>query len=228
MIIISRRQFLGVGAAGSLAGLFGCKGDTPSIFGYKLGTEPLYDLSIRNVFVHTFYTKVLQTTPYRGLEISITQEVVRQIPVKTPYLIASSKETADTELIGSLVSISKNVLNRTQQNTVREGELVVAVDVVWRDLREGMNGKILSAPKKRRELGTAPSRPNDPTQPPPESFDPGVPLPPDAYLPPKPEPVRIVVSGRFIPELGESNSTADEFVEQKMATRICQLMEKRW
>jgi hypothetical protein len=226
MWTLSRRRFLRLSAAGSLVGLVGCKGDIPSIFGYQLGTEALFDMSIHNVFVHTFYTKVLQTTPYRGFEVSITQEVARQIPIKTPYLIASSVESADTELIGSLVSIQKNVLNRTQQNTVREGELVAAVDVVWRDLR---NGKILSAPKKKRDQGGAPGKivPGQ-TDPYPPTFDPDVTQAPDVYKTPKPEPVRIVEIGRYLPELGESNATAEQAVEEKLAARICALMEKRW
>jgi hypothetical protein len=227
MIVPSRRQFLGLGAVGSLFGLAGCTQDTWNIFGYQIGNKAIYDSNIDSVFVHTFYNRSLQVTPYRGMEVSITQEVVRQIGQKTPYHVISDPERADTELIGSIVNWSKGVLNVTQQNMIREGELVVSVDVIWRDLRDG---RLLSSPRPKKNLENSPTLIAPGTiATPPTPFDAQVSQPPDIVpCAPKPEPVRIVSSGRYIPELGESNASAAQKVEYSIAVQIVSLMEKRW
>ena len=225
--MISRRLFLKVSAAGPLAGLLGCKGDTLSILGYQLGADALYDKSIQTVFVHTFYNRTLQVTPERGMEVSLTQEVVRQITQKTPYRIANVN-SADTELIGKIVSLGKNIMNVTQQNQVREGEFVITVDVVWRDLRDG---RILSAPKQGRNPNVAPGsvrNPSDPVVDTPTPFDPDVTQPPDKYKTPEPTPCRIVSRSRYLEELGESIASAEQLAEMSVATQIVSMMEKRW
>lgn len=229
MSSVTRRRFLGLGAAGSLVGLVGCKGGTPSIFGYQLGTDALYDTSIHSVFVRTFYNRTLETGPFRGFEIYATEEVVRQIGQKTPFKVISDPGRADTELIGKIVNFQKNILNVTQQNTTREGEVVANVDVVWRDLREGKNGQILSAPKKTRNPNAAPAitRPGT-NETPPTPFDAEVEQPPDKYITPQVEPVRIVAPGRYLMELGETIATALQRCEIELATQIVSMMEKRW
>ena len=40
--------------------------------------------------------------------------------------------------------------------------------------------------------------------------------------------MRILATGRYIPELGESNATAEQQVVQKVAAQIVSMMEKRW
>jgi Lipopolysaccharide-assembly len=223
---LSRRRFLGFSAAGSLAGLVGCKGGTPSIFGYQLGTDSLYDSNIHSVFVHAFYNRTLETGPFRNFEVYATQEVVHQIGQKTPFKVISDPGTADTELIGKIVSFQKNILNVTQQNSVREGEVVVVVDVVWRDLRDG---KILSAPRKHRNPGNAPNTVTPGVSDPlPPQFDKDVLPPPDKYVTPQPEPVRIVAPGRYVEELGESIATALQRCQNELAVQIVSMMEKRW
>jgi hypothetical protein len=223
---LTRRRFLGFSAAGSLVGLVGCKGGTPSIFGYQLGNNVLYDSNIKSVFVHAFYNRTLETGPFRGFEANATAEVVRQIGYKTPFKVISDAGRADTELIGKIVSFQKNILNDTQQYTVREGEVVVSVDVVWRDLRDG---KIISAPKKPRNPGSAPpsTRPGS-TEPLPTPFDADVSQPPDKSVTPQPEPVRIVAPGRYVMELGETIATALQRCQIELATQIVSMMEKRW
>jgi hypothetical protein len=228
MRLITRRRFLGLGAAGSLVGLVGCKSGPISILGYQLGTDALYDTTIQSVYVHTFYNRTLLTGPFRGFEIDVTQEVVDQIGQKTPYKVISDAATADTELIGKIVTIQKNELNVTQLNMIREGEVIVNVDVVWRDLRDGKNGKILSAPKKKRNPVTAPNNTTPPGVNEPIPFDAGVSQPPDVIGTPPPEPVRIIAGGRYVPELGESIATALQRAQIQIGTQIVSMMEKRW
>jgi hypothetical protein len=219
---ITRRRFLSLAAAAAPLAAAGCRGGF-KVFGYQAGADALYDPNIKTVYVPLFNNRAFQTTPYRGFEVDVTQAVIREIGKTTSFRVTSDCEKADTELLGNVVSIFKNLLNRNQQNQVREAEIVVWVDVVWRDLRDGT---ILSNPRLR----PAPGRgvPNALIDAPPPPFDPTVPVPPDLRDLDQPIPVRIVESGRMLPELGETNASAATLVPQKLAVRIVSLMEKRW
>ena len=185
--------------------------------------DALYDQNIRTVYVPLFNNRAFQTTPYRGFETDLTQAVVREIGKTTTFRVTSDFEKADTELLGNVVSITKGLLNRNQQNQIREAEITVWVDVVWRDLRDGT---ILSNPRPR----PAPGRtvPNVPNEVPPQQFDPDVPIPPDQKALELPIPQRIVGIGRVLPELGESNASASTLIQQRLAVQIVSLMEKKW
>ena len=63
---------------------------------------------------------------------------------------------------------------------------------------------------------------------PPVPFDPSVPPPPDPRQLEQPTPVRIVASGRYIPELGETNASALELVFKQVAVNVVTMMEKPW
>jgi hypothetical protein len=91
--------------------------------------------------------------------------------------------------------------------------VVVSMDVVWRDLR---NGEILSAPKKPT------STPHDLSR-----ADQIAKQPAKKASTPRTEPVRIVASGRYIMELGETTATAAQRAEIELATQIVSLMEKQ-
>lgn len=112
-----------------------------NILGYT--TRPNYDCSIRTVYVPIFENRTL--TPNLRLEFELTREVVRQIEEKTPYKVVSCRDNADTELTGTIVSINKGIVNRNQLNEVREAELTIGVEIVWRDCRTGL---ILSQPDR--------------------------------------------------------------------------------
>lgn len=224
MPTISRRWFLRLAATTPFAGSLGCRGTTPSIFGYKLGAGALYDESISSVYVPVFNNRAFQTTPYRGLEVDVTQAVIREIGRTTTFRVISDPSRADTELLGSIVQIRKQIMNRNQQNAVRDGDVIVDVDVVWRDLRDGT---ILSQPKKLGPPGSPPVFP--PGGPQAVPFDPTLPPPP----PPPCEaplvvPTRITAYGRFVPELGETNTSAAKRIQDQIAVQIVSMMEKKW
>jgi hypothetical protein len=205
-----------------LAALAGCQG-TPSIFGYKLGSDAIYDSNIKTVYVPTFNNRAFQTTPYRGIEADITRAVVREIGAKTSFKVISDCDRADTEIKGLVIAINKNILNRNQQNLTREGEVVLTVDVLWRDLRTGKNLSSL----RRGPAQAGILQPGLP-EPEPIPFDPSVPLPPaispeESWLP-----VRLVATGRFIPELGESITSAEQRAINQLANQIVSMMEKPW
>jgi len=210
-----------IAAVVALAAVIGCQGGPPTILGYRLGGAALYDTNIKTVYVPVSYNRAFQTTPNRGIEVDVTRAVVREIGAKTPFKVVSDPAAADTELLMNVVDISKTILNRNQQNLTREAEVVVTVDVLWRDLRDGT---ILSAPRKGRTPGNGQPLPPDQIQP----FDPNVDLPP-APAPPQPAlPIRLVANGRMIPELGESYTTAQQKAIDLMATQIVSMMEKPW
>jgi hypothetical protein len=205
-----------------MAAVVGCQGG-PTIFGYRLGADALYDSNIKTVYVPMFYNRAFQTTPFRGMEVELTKAVVREIASKTRFRVVSSPEGADTELRGNIVSITKNILNRTQQNLTREAELVIVADVLWWDLRDGKN---LSAPRPGFAPGTAP--PGLGQLPDPEPFDPDVPCPPPKAVVQSLLPTRLVSTGRALPELGESTTTAEQMALNRLAVQIVSMMEKPW
>lgn len=222
MRTLSRRQLLALALAPLAAA--GCQSALPTVFGYRMGAGALYDDNIKTVYVPTFQNRAFQTTPYRGFEVDLTQALVNEIGRVTTFRVVSDPNRADTELIGVLMMIEKHNLNRTQQNMVREGELVAHVDVVWRDLRDGT---ILSAPRKNvTPTGTTLPNPNGGEQPVP--FDPNVPQPPALTIAPSLATTRIVATGRYIPELGETNASAMQRVQYRLATQIVSMMEKQW
>ncbi len=224
---LSRRRFLrgvalGLAAAGPAAGCTSGRGF--SVFGYQLGTEPLYDESVRSVYVPLFQNRVFQTTPYRNAEVELTRAVVREIGTRTPFRVVSDPSRADTELRGCLVGITKTIANRNQQNQTREAELVFTVDVVWLDRR---TGEALSNPRQKAKGPGQTDRPVIAPQDVPV-FDPS--LPPVVAFEDYPVafPVRLTGRGRVLPELGESNATGEQMAINEAARQIVKMMEKPW
>jgi len=221
----TRRSALLRGAALGLAALgpiIGCQGERGfTILGYQFGADKLYDTSIHTVYVPLFHNRAFQTTPDRGMEVEITKAVIRDIEAKTPYKVVSDPEKADTELLGYLVSIEKFILNRNQQNTTREADITIHVEVVWRDLRDG---RILSNPRPPGLLIPTPVVPGMEIP----QFDPTLPVPPPVSVVQQPLPVTLIASGRLLPELGETNATASQMAVNKIAIQIVSMMEKPW
>jgi len=211
-----RRRFL-LGVAGaSLAAAVGCQNGFPTILGYHVGADALYDPNIKTVYVPTCYNRAFQTVPYRGLEVDITRAVVREIGARTKFKVVSDPDRADTELRMNVANITKGLVNRTQQNTIREGEIAIHLDVLWVDLRDGRNLSSTRAPVDRNVTDPVPQ------------FDPGVePIPPVSDVPVL-IPTRIVGTGRLLQELGETNSSASKRAVDNLATQIVSMMERGW
>ncbi|QVL32761.1 LptE family protein [Telmatocola sphagniphila] len=205
---LERRSFLFFGAASLFAS--GCTSDGHlSILGYT--SRPQYDTTIKTVYVPIFKNKAFQTGPSREEEMALTREVIKQIELKTPYKVVSDPDRADTELKGTILRFQKNLANRNQQNEVREIELVMVIEVVWRDLK---TGKVLSNPAKSS------------TELPGPGFDPRV--APVETGPEKAMPVTLTSTGRALPEVGESNATAQQAAMSRLAVKVAQLMESPW
>ena len=205
--VISRRAALGrlLAPAALLAPvalmLPSCEaGGNFTLFGYT--TRPNYRADICSVRVPIFKSRIYFDETRQGLEMQLTQAVIRQIELKTPWKV---KEDADTELTGTIVSLNKSILNRNQKNLPRETETDLAVQVKWVDLRTGEN-----LTKPARGPGALPP-------------------PPDAPGVPAPAPTVAVFSlGQLIPEIGQSNATADKQNVDRMAVQIVSMMEEPW
>jgi hypothetical protein len=177
------------------------EGGNFSIFGYS--TRPNYDLGIRTVYVPIFGNE----TFYKNLEFELTRAVIREIEEKTPYKVVNCREQADTELIGNIINMNKNVLITNQLNEIREGQTILSVGVIWRDLRPGFGDSILSRQGR--------VQPPDPLAPPPD---------PNAPPPPQP-PVLVQSTTTFIPELGGSLLAAQKQSFDRLAVQIVSMME---
>jgi hypothetical protein len=217
-----------------------------TILGYT--TEPNY-----NTKYHTVYVPIFKNlTFYRELEFQLTRAVVREIEAKTPYKVVGNRDTADTELTGTIVNFNKVLLSRNQLNEVREAQTILTVEVIWKDLH---TGEPLTQPRPRgietypdlppgTELVFPPTLPGTgvPAPKAPEGVYPPVPQVPvfpepqdqgGLALPPPPGPVRpvpflITSTATFIPELGGSVTTSQKTNVDRMAIQIVNMMEKPW
>jgi hypothetical protein len=217
------RSLSAIAAVIALAVAVGCQGGAPTVFGYKLGADAIYDTNICTVYVPTFTNRAFQTTPNRGIEVDLQRAVVREIGRRTRFKVVSDPERADTELQANVVGIDKTVLNRNLQNLIREADIVLTADVLWRDLR---SGEVLSAAKRSRQPGPGgvPVIPSDPAP----LFDPTDTAPPPPAVVQAALPTRLVATGRELPELGESTTTAGQRAVNAMAIQIVSMMEKPW
>ncbi len=191
----------------------GCQsGGNVSLFGYS--TAPPFDPNIKTVYVPVFKNTAFQTTPNRDIEVDLTAAIIREIHSRSTMRVVSDRESADTELLGTIYNIEKGIFNRTQQNHARYAEITVSANIVWRDMR---TGRVLS---NRRPFGVTamPAVPFDPSLPPPDPV-----LVKEIALP-----VKVVSTGRLIPELGETNATANKLAVDTMAKQIVNMMEIAW
>jgi hypothetical protein len=197
----SLRWFATFLAAMALATPSCMEGGHFTLGGYTFG--PLHDTRYRTIFVPIVENRAFQDGPFRGLEYSLTETLQQEIEKTTPWKVVRDRQKADTELLVTIVQTPKNILNRNQLNEVREGEIVIQVELVWRDVR---SGEILSKPGPGR--GAPPPKPLSPEDPIPK--------------------VTAVAHGRFLPEVGESTTTAIQRASKQLAVEIVSKMEKPW
>ena len=191
----------------------GCQsGGNISLFGYS--TAAPFDPNIKTVYVPVFKNTAFQTTPNREIEVDLTAAIIREIHSRSTMRVVSDRDAADTELLGTIFNIEKYIYNRNQQNHTRDAEIIITANIVWRDMR---TGRVLS---NRRPFGT--------TAEPAVPFDPSLPPPDPVSVKEIGLPVKVVATGRLIPELGESNATANKSAVDKMAKQIVNMMEVAW
>src|SRR5882762_10653416 len=93
----------------------------------------LYREDIQTVAVPIFTTKDYR----RGIEFRLTEAVIKQLESHAPYKVVP-KERADTILEGQVTSVKVGTISKDfQTNLPREQEVVISVDLTWKDLRTG-------------------------------------------------------------------------------------------
>ncbi|MCI0642987.1 MAG: LPS assembly lipoprotein LptE [Gemmataceae bacterium] len=175
--------------------LAGCSSDGHlCILGYT--TRPNYDPSI-----HTVYVPIFQNVTFaRGLEFDLTRAVIREIESKSTIKVVSNCENADSELIGKIFSTNKSLITLNQLGEVREAEGLMGVEIVWRDLRAGQSGQLLSGNGKK--VGHPEGAP--------------------------PPPIVVQPNASFVPELGGSLTSAQKQLVDRTAIQIVSMMEQPW
>ena len=98
--------------------------------GYTTGS--LHDTQYQTIAVPIFKNQ----TFYRGFEHRLTEAVKKEIETKTPYKIVN-REEADTLLTGEIVGVQQPVLTDTALATVAEFQLVITVQIRWKDMKTG-------------------------------------------------------------------------------------------
>ena len=192
---------LGMLAAG-VGALPGCEsGGHFSLLGYT--TQPTYDPGIRSVYV-----PIAQNTSYRkDIEFDLTRQVINELNMRSGApRVTSERARADSELLLKVTNVRKSTLLLNQLGEARDSELLVQIEVIWRDLRPGHIGDILSNPKR---------------------YDPQMqPLPGEVVPPPPPAvPLPLTPTSMFIPELGGSFAASERQAVSKAAAQIVNMME---
>lgn len=99
--------------------------------GYKWNS--LYREDVQTVAVPVFRNNDFR----RGLEIRLTEAVIKQIEMRAPYKVVP-RSRADTILEGEITSVSMATLARDYQtNLPRQQQMVITLDFTWKDLRTG-------------------------------------------------------------------------------------------
>ena len=206
-------------------------------------TKPNYADNIRTIRVPMVKNRSGYTvTPVVGLEQDLHRALINDIETITPYRVTQGE--ADTELTVVIRDVQKHLLNFTPNNTTRESELIVVVELIWRDLR---TGQVLS--RLARRPGAREERPEvrqpllaDGILPGPRVIG-DVPdrqgrgplaVAPDEEAPPDPNanvivtPVQIRAAAQFRQELGESTTTGLQKAIKLIARQITAAMESGW
>ena len=98
--------------------------------GYQMGTRSLYRPDVQTVHVPVFTSDSFRRT----LGERLTEAVVREIELKTPYKVVGC-DRADTVLVGQIVADSKTPLSENRNDEPRDIELAMQVQVEWRNRR---------------------------------------------------------------------------------------------
>jgi hypothetical protein len=102
----------------------------PGCAGYQLGQRSLYRPDIRTVHV-----PIVESDSFRrNLGERLTEAIVKEIELKTPYKVVGPAE-ADSILTARIVSDSKRVLTENRFDEPRDVETDFFVQVSWVDRR---------------------------------------------------------------------------------------------
>lgn len=99
--------------------------------GYQVGNVQLYRPDIQTVYVPMFQSASLRP----GLGERLTEAVIKEIELRTPYKVVGSPEKADSILTGRIVSETKRTVVENPYDDPREIATRFQVEVQWIDNR---------------------------------------------------------------------------------------------
>lgn len=103
------------------------------VTGCGYAAKPVYPQDVQSVQVPIFQNRSF----YRGLEFDLTEALIKEIELRTPYKVVSHA-SADTVLEGTIVAVNQHRLSRRPAGGLaQELEMQLVVDVSWRNLRTG-------------------------------------------------------------------------------------------
>lgn len=95
--------------------------------------QELFNTEYQTVSVPIFQNK----TFYRGVELEVTEALIKEIELRTPYKVTSTS-TAQTVLEGQIVSVNQTPLSNTQEGgLVQETQLQLVVSFIWKRQSDG-------------------------------------------------------------------------------------------
>lgn len=113
--------------------------------GYIVGTHTLYRPDIATIHVPVFNSESYR----RFLGERLTEAVVKEIELKTPYKVVSSP-WADSTLRGRLTREAKYEITENALDESRDIEVQIYVEFEWRD----RNGQVILGPRSIALPGT--------------------------------------------------------------------------
>lgn len=111
--------------------IFGCAG-------YQLGQDTLYRQDVTTVHVPIFQSDSFR----RNLGEQLTEAVIKEIELKTPYVITSDPAEADSVLAGRVIRDRKYVTIENANDEPRDIETELLVEVSW----QSRGGELIAQP----------------------------------------------------------------------------------
>ena len=109
--------------------------------GYQVGSNTLYRLDIRTVYVPIFVSDSFR--PFLGERL--TEAVVKRIERVTPYKV-THRADADSVLTGRIIYAQKRVITEDRFDMARDVEVGIRVEAVWTDRSGNLIGSRFSSP----------------------------------------------------------------------------------
>ncbi len=102
--------------------------------GCGYSTTELYPTQYTTVTVPNFENR----SNDRNVEFTLREALIKEIEQRTPYKAVSGTGLSDTQLIGTVVRVNRQLISRDATvGLPQEIEVTVVVDFEWKDLRTG-------------------------------------------------------------------------------------------
>lgn len=112
-------------------GLVGAMGSLAGCHVYQFGASTLYRSDVQTVYVPMIESDSLR----RGLGERLTEAVVKQIELRTPYKVVGPTGDADSELVCRIISDTKRIASETRTDEPRLITVGLLVQMEWVDRR---------------------------------------------------------------------------------------------